>query len=170
MTVFIFLGLAAADRASAQSADSSILLDKVVAVVNEGVVLQSELDAQFAAISERLQESGQPPPPTDVLRDQVLERLIVNRLQLQRAERMGIRVSDAMLNNALSEVAARNDIPFEQLPQVMASQGLSYSLYREDMREQMVMDQLRQVEVFRRISVTEREIKQCLARGEESFG
>ena len=170
LTVFVFLGLTAADRASAQSADSSILLDKVVAVVNEGVVLQSELDAQYAAISERLQESGQPPPPTDVLRDQVLERLIVNRLQLQRAERMGIRVSDAMLNNALSEVAARNNIPFEQLPEVMASQGLSYSLYREDMREQMVMDQLRQVEVFRRISVTEREIKQCLARGEESFG
>lgn len=170
LTLLALVGFGAVERASAQSVDSSELLDKVVAIVNDGVVLQSELDAQYSAISDRLQESGQPAPPEAVLRDQVLERLIVNRLQLQRADRMGIRVSDAMLNNALAEVAQRNQIPFEQLPQVMAGQGLSYSLYREDMREQMVMEQLRQVEVFRRISVTEREIKQCLARSEESFG
>ena len=166
----LVLGATFAGPAAGQQPDSSVLLDKVVAVVNDGVVLQSELDAQYAAIATRLRESGQPMPPDDVLRDQVLERLIVNRLQLQRAERMGIRISDAMLNNALSEVARRNDIPFEQLPEAMAAQGLSYSVYREDMREQMVMDQLRQVEVFRRINVTERELKQCLARSEESFG
>lgn len=170
LTLLVMLGAAAAPPAQAQSAESSELLDRVVALVNDGVVLQSELDAQYASISERLRASGQPMPPENILRDQVLERLIVNRLQLQRAERMGIRVSDAMLNNALADVARRNDVPFEQLPEIMAQQGLSYAVYREDMREQMVMEQLRQVEVFRRISVTERELKQCLARSEERFG
>lgn len=170
LTVLFFLGVAAAPPLQAQSADTSELLDRVVALVNDGVVLQSELDAQFRTISERLSASGQPMPPENVLRDQVLERLIVNRLQLQRAERMGIRVSDAMLNNALADVARRNEIPFEQLPAIMSQQGLSYAVYREDMREQMVMEQLRQVEVFRRISITERELNQCLARSEESFG
>lgn len=156
--------------AIAQDNDSTVALDSIVAVVNDGVVLKSELDAQVSAIVERLQQSGQQLPPDSVLRDQVLERLIVNQLQLQRAERMGIRMSDEMLNNALADVAARNSIAFEQLPEIMAAQGLSYSTYRQDMREQMIMDQLRQVEVFRRINVTERELEQCLARNADSFG
>lgn len=168
LTLFITLAFSAI--AAAQQADTSIELDSVVAVVNEGVVLNSELEAQIDAIGERLRESGQPMPPQDELREQILERLIINRLQLQRAERMGIRISDEMLNNALADVAQRNDIPFEQLPQVMAQQGLSYALYREDMREQMTMEQLRQIEVFRRINVTERELSQCVARTAESFG
>ncbi|MEL6869214.1 MAG: peptidylprolyl isomerase [Pseudomonadota bacterium] len=156
--------------APAQDVASGELLDRVVAVVNEGVVLQSELDIQVKTITARFRETGQPMPPADVLRKQILERLIVDRLQLQRAERMGIRVSDEMLNNALADVANRNGIPFEQLPQVMAEQGLAYSVYRQDMREQMIMEQLRQIAVFRRINVTERELEQCLARNAESFG
>lgn len=173
ITLFTLLSgapLLLAPAAHAQQGDASLLLDKVVALVNEGVVLQSELDAQAKSISARLAEAGQPLPPEDVLREQVLERLIVDRLQLQRAERMGIRISDAMLNNALADVARRNGIEFEQLPDIMASQGIDYGVYRQDMREQMIMEQLRQIEVFRRISITERELKQCLARSEESFG
>ncbi|MEM7611635.1 MAG: peptidylprolyl isomerase [Pseudomonadota bacterium] len=156
--------------AIAQEPDDSIELDAVVAIVNDGVVLKSELDAQIDVIVTRLRESGQPMPPMSELNDQILERLIVNRLQLQRAARMGIRVSDEILNNALADVAQRNQISFDQLPQVMADQGLSYAVYREDMREQMIMDQLRQIEVFRRINVTERELQQCLARNADSFG
>lgn len=169
-TLIIISGLSVSALAGAQEADSSTELDSVVAVVNEGIVLKSELNAQVETIAERLRESGQPMPPEAELREQILERLIVNRLQLQRAERMGIRISDEMLNNALADVAQRNGIPFEQLPQIMTQQGLSYALYREDMREQMTMEQLRQIEVFRRISVTERELEQCLARTADSFG
>ncbi|MEM7764860.1 MAG: peptidylprolyl isomerase [Pseudomonadota bacterium] len=160
----------ASHAAHPQSADTGQLLDKIVAVVNDGVVLQSELDNQIRTLVQRLSEANQQLPPEDVLKDQILERLIVNQLQLQRAERMGIRISDEMLNNSLAEVARRNNIAFAQLPQAMASQGLSYATYRQDMREQMIMDQLRQVEVFRRINVTDRELQQCLARNEDSFG
>ncbi|MEL7310534.1 MAG: peptidylprolyl isomerase [Pseudomonadota bacterium] len=154
--------------ASAQ--EQSRLLDRVVALVNEGVVLQSELDAQVASIKERIEQSGQPMPPELELRSQILERLIVTRLQLQRAERMGIQISDEMLNNALADVAQRNGVNFEQLPEIMAAQGLSYSVYREDMREQLTIEQVRQISVIRRISVTERELEQCLTRTEEQKG
>lgn len=166
-----FIILFTAGPLTAQDAPSGVIpLDSIVAVVNDGVVLRSELESQVTAIVDRLKESDQPLPPAEVIEEQILERLIVNQLQLQRAERMGIRISDEMLNNALADVARRNDIDFEQLPEVMSAQGLSYSTYRQDMREQLVMDQLRQVEVFRRISVTDRELEQCLARTADSFG
>ncbi|MEL7023199.1 MAG: peptidylprolyl isomerase [Pseudomonadota bacterium] len=155
---------------SASAQEQSQLLDRVVALVNEGVVLQSELDAQVMTIKDRIQQSGQPMPPEAELRSQILERLIVTRLQLQRAERMGIQISDEMLNNALAEVAQRNGVQFEQLPEIMAAQGLSYPVYREDMREQLTIEQVRQISVIRRISVTERELEQCLSRTEEQKG
>lgn len=150
--------------------EQSELLDRVVALVNDGVVLQSELDQQVTAIKQRIVEAGQAMPPERELREQILERLIMTRLQLQRADRIGIRISDEMLNNALAEVAQRNGIPFEQLPEVMAQQGLSYAVYREDMREQLVIDQVRNVSVIRRINVTERELDQCLIRSEAETG
>lgn len=169
--ILIFLaGIFLASSVMAQQAAERVSLDSIVAVVNDGVVLRSELTSQTKAIVDRLKESGQALPPESVLEEQILERLIVNQLQLQRAERMGIRVSDEILNNALADVARRNQIPFEELPQVMQAQGLSYSTYRQDMREQLIMDQLRQVEVFRRINVTDRELQQCLARNADSFG
>ena len=165
LTIALISGAAAAELSG-----SGTSLDGIVAVVNEGIVLKSELDAQVEVIAERVRESGEPMPPMDVLREQILERLIVNRIQLQRADRMGIRISDEVLNNALADVAGRNGIPFEALPQTLASQGIEYSLYRADMREQMAMDQLRQIDVFRRINVTERELEQCMAKSTESFG
>ncbi|MEM8546753.1 MAG: peptidylprolyl isomerase [Pseudomonadota bacterium] len=155
---------------SAQLVDNTEPLDRIVAVVNEGVVLQSELDAQIQTITDRIRQAGQAVPPQKELTEQILERLIVDRLQLQRADRMGIRVSDEMLNNALNGVASRNGIAFEDLPAMMESEGLSYAVYREDMRQQLVLDQLRQVAVFRRINITDRELEQCVARSAESLG
>ncbi|MEM9171161.1 MAG: peptidylprolyl isomerase [Pseudomonadota bacterium] len=154
----------------AQSLPTSEPLDRIIAIVNDGVVLQSELDVQVQTVRQRFTEAGQPLPPEGELIDQILERLIVDRLQLQRADRMGIRISDEMLNNALAEVARRNGVEFEQLPAVMAQEGIAYRVYREDMRQQMVLEQLRQVAVFRRIPVTEREVEQCMVRASESFG
>ena len=93
------------------------LLDRVVAVVNDGVVLQSELDDQLAAIKERLRTQGQQMPPDAVLRQQLIERLIVQEVQMQHADRAGLKVSDETLNNAMTEVAQRNGITLQQLPQ-----------------------------------------------------
>jgi len=153
--------------AGAQESES---LDSIVAVVNEGVVLESELDSQTEMVLARLQEQNVQLPPPDVLRDQILERLIIDRIQLQRAERIGIRISDEMLNSALADVAQRNNISFTDLPRVLSAQGIDYTMYREEMRDQMALEQLRQVDVMSRINVSEREINRCLEDLEANVG
>jgi peptidyl-prolyl cis-trans isomerase SurA len=144
------------------------LLDSIVAVVNEGVVLTSELNRQTALISQRALEQGLQLPPPSVLRKQVLERLVVERIELQRAERIGIQISDQMLNSALAQVAQDNKIPFERLPDVLAEQGIDYAEYRRDMRKELTLDQLRRIDVAGRISVSPREVQQCVADLEDN--
>lgn len=143
-------------------------LDSIAAVVNEGVVLTSELNRQTAMISERALEQELQLPPPSILREQVLERLILEQIQLQRADRIGIQISDQMLNTAIARIAAENDIAFEQLPEILEQQGLDYSDYRRDMRKQLVLEQLRQIDVAGRISVSQREIQQCIADLEDN--
>src|SRR4030088_1382864 len=98
-------------------ATKGVLLDRVAAVVNEGVVLNSELDDQVASIGERLRTQKLELPPQNVLRQQVLERLVLQEIQAQRANRAGLKVPDEALNSALQEVAQRNNIPLSQLPE-----------------------------------------------------
>ena len=114
-----------------------VSLDRVVAVVNDGIVLQSSLDRQVQVVSERLQQAGQQMPPRDILRQQVLERLIVQEIQMQRAARLGIKVSDEQLNETLTDVAQRNNVRFSDLPAALEQQGIDYRAYREEMRREM---------------------------------
>lgn len=139
------------------------MLDGIAAVVNEGVVLKSQVNQQIEAITARARAQGIQLPPRDVLVDQILEQLIVEEIQKQRAERIGIQISDQMLNTALANLAAQNQIPFEQLPQTLAAEGIDYGMYRREMRSQLLLDQLRQIDVIRRISVAPREIEMCIA-------
>lgn len=143
---------------------STDFIDGIVALVNDGVVLQSELDAQTEMIIERLNADGVELPPRDVLTEQILERLIHSQIQLQRADRMGVKISDEMLNAALSRIAAPNGITIDQLPEVLAAQGIDYTTYRREMREQLTLEQLRQIDVIGRIAVSPREVQQCLDR------
>ena len=110
------LGASAAYPQTREASSSGVLLDRVAATVNEGVVLSSELDEQMLAISERLRSQKLDLPPQNVLRQQVLDRLVLQELQMQRANRAGIKVSDETLNNALRDVAEQNKIPFADLP------------------------------------------------------
>lgn len=139
-------------------------LDGVVAIVNDGVVLQSQLDSQIRAILERLRGQDTQLPPREVLRQQVLERMVLQEIQAQRAERLGIRVADETLNEALREVATRNNVPFEQMPAVLAAQGLDYATYREEMRREIALTLLRQRDVYARIYVSPRELEQAVQR------
>lgn len=145
-------------------ASSGVLLDRVAAVVNDGVVLKSEVDAQTQMISERLQQQRTELPPANVLRQQILERLVLQEIQLQRADRGGVKVSDEMLNNALKDVAKRNQIPLDQLPTALEAQGISYSAYRDSIRKEMTITLLRQRDVLSKIIVTPREVDQYLAK------
>lgn len=157
--VLLGAGTAAAEDLSTNGE----LLDGIAAVVNEGVVLTSELNRQTALIAQRALDQGLQLPPPSVLREQVLERLILEQIQLQLADRIGIQISDQILNSAIAQIAAENQIPFEQLPQVLAEQGIDYADYRSDMRKELKLEQLRRIDVAGRISVSPREIQQCIA-------
>jgi peptidyl-prolyl cis-trans isomerase SurA len=141
-----------------------ISLNRVVAVVNDGIVLQSALDQQVQVVTDRLTQAGQQMPPRDILRQQVLERLVLQEIQMQRAERAGIKVSDEQLNQTLTQVAARNNVKFSDLPAALEAQGLDYRTYREEVRRELIMGQLRQRDVYSRIYISPREIDQCVAK------
>jgi peptidyl-prolyl cis-trans isomerase SurA len=140
------------------------LLDRVAAVVNDGVVLNSELDDQIAIVSERLRAQKLELPPQNVLRQQVLERLVLQEIEAQRAGKAGLKVPDETLNAALTDVAQRNGIPLSQLPEALQSQGIDYAAYREEMRKELTLGLLRQRDVLQRISITPREIDQYLEK------
>jgi peptidyl-prolyl cis-trans isomerase SurA len=149
---------------------SGTLLDRVVALVDEGVVLQSELDRQVDMISRQLIEQGTRLPPQDILRQQVLESLVTQQVQLQRAEQLGIRISDEQLNAAIQRVAERNEISFSRLPEALAEQGINYGTFRQQLRREMTIDALRQRDVLPRIAVSEREIDRWLEQQKANRG
>jgi peptidyl-prolyl cis-trans isomerase SurA len=128
------------------------------------VVLLSELDEQTRMIVARLREENTEIPPQDVLIPQILERLVVNELQLQRAAMAGVNVPDSMLNRALADVARRNGTTLSELPELLAGDGVDYAAYRKEMRQQLIVEQLRQREVISRIGVTPREVEEYLDR------
>jgi peptidyl-prolyl cis-trans isomerase SurA len=153
--------------AQAQTRDISVhgeLLDRIAAVVNDGLVLKSELDAQMDAVTKRLIEQKVELPSQSILKQQVLDRLVLQEIESQQAKRVGLTVSDEQLNSALQEIAARNKIPFDQLPTALAAQGVDYKVYRESMRKELTLSGLRQRDVIARINVTPHEMEQYLAR------
>jgi len=150
---------------SAELSETGELIDGVAAIVNEGVVLKSQLRDQMVLVIKRA-SSANPPlqlPPPNILREQLLERLIVTELQLQRADRIGIQVSDQIVNDAIGRMAQQNGVAFEDMPALLEQDGVDYAQYRREIRDQIVMDQLRQIDVGRRIRTSPREIEQCIA-------
>jgi peptidyl-prolyl cis-trans isomerase SurA len=140
------------------------LLDRIAVVVNEGVVLQSQIDQQVDTVARRLREQGTALPPDSVLRQQITERLVLQEIQQQRAAKIGLRVTDEALNNALREVAKQNNIEFSRLPDALASEGINYAEYREQMRREMTLSMLRQRDVYGRIYVSPRELDQFVTK------
>jgi peptidyl-prolyl cis-trans isomerase SurA len=151
----------------AQTRDISVhgeLLDRIAAIVNDGLVLKSELDQQMDSVQKRLVDQKVELPSQNVLRQQVLDRLVLQEIQLQRAKHVGLTITDEQLNSALQEIAARNKIPFDQLPTALAAQGVDYKQYRESMRKELTLSTLRQRDVIAHINVSPHELEQYLAR------
>ncbi len=153
-------------RALAQTRDLSTqgeLIDRIAAIVNNGVIMQSQLDSRVQQVVAELKAQGLTPPAQSVLRKQVLNSLILQKVQLQQAQQDGITISDDTLNAALQNVAKRNGIPFADLPTALAQQGINYADYRDQMRDQLLIGLLRERDVLQRIVVTPRQIDQFLA-------
>jgi peptidyl-prolyl cis-trans isomerase SurA len=143
---------------------SGLLLDKIVAVVNDGVVMETELADEISNITRRLREQKTALPSPGVLRSQILERLVIQEIQLQRAERIGLKVSDEQLNSQLARMAEENGLALADLPKALAAQGVEYTLFREDRRKEIILNQLQRRELQERLSVTPRELEQFMER------
>lgn len=159
-----FLGLVAAPfvGGAKELSTNGALLDRIVAVVNEGVVLQSELDTQAREIEARLRGQNVALPPESVLRQQVLDRLVLEEIQQQRADRAGIKISDEQVNAALGDIAKRQNVTLEQLPEKLAADRIDYAQYRTELKKEIARQILRQRDVVQRIVVTPRELDQYL--------
>ena len=158
---------AGASTAVAQTRDLSTQgepLDRIAAVVNDGVVLMSEVNNELALITARLDAQKATLPPQNVLRHQVLEQLIYQELELQEAQHDGIKVPDQAVNNAIEEIAQQNGLTLDQMPNALAQQGIDYASYRESVRRELIFAILRRRDVIDRITVTSREIDRYLAR------
>ena len=147
-------------------------INSVAAVVNDGIVMASEVDRRVAQITQQLQARQANMPPADVLRSQVLEQLILESLQQQVAKKQGIRVSDQELNQAMQRVAQQNNLSLPQFREAVIAQGGSYAEVRDQIRRELLLQRVQETNVNRRISVTDLEVQNYLnselARGNDN--
>ena len=139
------------------------LLDEIVAVVEEGVILRSELDRAVSNISNQLKASGTQLPPKSILEQQVLERLITEEIQLQQADLAGVRISEAEVDAALSEVASKNNLNLKQMQMAIENDGMSFAEFRNDMRKELKTEKIRNGLANQEVKVSEQEIDLFLA-------
>ncbi len=148
------------------------VLDTIIAVVEDDVILERELQKEVAVIEQRMQQSQAALPPAYVLRKQVLEKMIIDKLQRQLAEKAGITVNEEMLNSSAADIARRNNMDIEQFRTELERQGISYQSFLDNMRNEIIINQLRGKEIGGRIKVTDREVEHYMETqdkiGEES--
>jgi len=133
-------------------------MDRIVAVVNNEVLLESELVDMEQTVRQQLHQRNATMPPSDVLRKQVMERLILQKVQLQKAESTGIRVGDDALNAALKQIADNNKITLSEFRDVLAKDGYNFVDFRDSIREEMIINRLRKSQVEDRVVVSDREV------------
>lgn len=147
---------------SAFGAVHAEVLDKIIAVVEDDVILDRELKREVAAVVQRIEANNAVVPPSYILRKQVLERMIIDMLQRQMAERAGITVTEEMLNSQATEIMRRNNMTAREFRAELESQGISYQGFLDTMRNEIIINQLRGREIGGRIKVTDREVEHYL--------
>jgi len=155
-----------AQAASAPQAANRVELDRIVAKIDQDVVMLSELDARVAAVRQQLSARNVNMPPEDVLRAQVLEQLILENIQIQMGTRAGIRIDDRAVNEAIARIAQRNQMSVAAFRQNMEAEGLSFDRVRQDIRRELILNQVRQRQVAQRVQISEQEIDNFLASPE----
>lgn len=159
------LGISLLLLATSATAQEFSAMDRIVAIVDDDVVLASELRERTEQAMDAVQRSGQNVPVDRVQRD-VLDRLILESLQLQMAERAGVRIGDSQLNEALGRIAAQNGLSLEEFANALQEQGLSFTAAREQVRREMLLQRVQQGNVNQRIQITDQEVDNFLASSE----
>lgn len=139
-------------------------VDRIAAVVNEDVILQSELDRAIANVTAQYASNPAQLPPRDVLAKQVLERLILTRLQVSRARESGVRVADQEIDQAMGNIAQQNNMSLDQLQAQVARDGLSMADFRDTLRDEITIQRMRQSFAQSRVSVSEAEVNAAMAQ------
>ncbi|MGB3430210.1 MAG: peptidylprolyl isomerase [Burkholderiaceae bacterium] len=142
---------------------TSRALDRIVAVVNDEVITANELATRAAIAESQLRRQKIQPPPRDVLERQVLERMIVDRAQLQLARETGVRVDDGTVNAAIGRVAESNGLTVPALRQRLEADGLSFNQFRDDIRQDIILNRLREREVDNRLQISDSEVDNYIA-------
>lgn len=137
-------------------------LDSVVAIVNDRAILASELDRQLTQARQQLAAQNNRIPPANVLQSQVMDSLILNSILLQKAEEQGIRITDRQLNDTVEKIAQRNGMTLEQFRSALISQGQDYITAREQIRQDLLIRQVQEANVNRRIRISDREVQNFL--------
>lgn len=145
-------------------------LDRIVAIVNDDVIVMSELDARVRQIKADLRQSGTQAPQDDVLRRQVLERLIVDKLQVQLATQRGIVVNDQDLNRAVTSLAKQNELSLREFRNILERDGYDFGRFREQIKNEMLITRIQQQLVANRITVSQRDIDNYLATAARQGG
>ncbi len=156
-------GQSSQDPARPREATRIVLVDRIVAVVGKEVVTQSELAERRAFAERQLRGRGTPLPERAQLERQILDRLIIDKAQLQLARDSGIRVEELQLDKALERIAENNNVSLAGFRQILDRDGVPYERFREEVRQQILMARLREREVDDRVEVTDAEIDQFLA-------
>lgn len=138
-------------------------LDRIVAVVNDGVILQSQLDQTMATVAHQITSSGGKLPPQNVLEKQVLQRLILNQLLIQKARDNGVRVSDDQVDAAVANIAEQNKMSVPQMQAAMQQQGVDYASFRQQLRDQLLVREVQQQVMQSNAQVSDAEIDNLIA-------
>lgn len=134
------------------------VVDKVAAVVNNGVVLESDVDGMLRSVKGQAQQAGQQLPDDKTLRHQIVERLVMDNILLQMAKQGGVVITDAQLDQAIANIAAENKMSTDQLRSRLAYDGMNYGTYREQIRKEMTIAEVRNNEVRRRVTILPQEV------------
>ena len=156
--------------ALAQPARPALVLDRIVAVVNNDVITRLDLDERYRFAATQLKQRGTPLPPREVLEKQVLDRMISDQVQLQLAKDTGLRVDDAELERALNRIAQENKLTLQQLRAALERDSVPFTRFREDIRNEIILARLRQREVDNKIMITENEIDGFLSVQQGQLG
>jgi peptidyl-prolyl cis-trans isomerase SurA len=141
---------------------SAAELDKIIAVVEDDVIMQSELDQLVGKARSEIRKRGSEPPPSYVLERQGMERLILQKIQVQLAARTGIKVTEDALDKAIKDIARKNNLSDDKFREILASEGYDFNVFREDIRQEILLSRLRREEVDKRVQVSDREVENYL--------
>ena len=145
------------------AAQSLLEIDRIIAIVNDDVIVSSELDQRIAQVKKQLQGTGNQAPPYQILQKQVLERLVIERLQIQVATQTGIFITEEDLNATISGMAQRSGLSLRDFRDAIRQDGYDYALFREQIREQLLIARARQLHINDRIFVSERDVDNFLS-------